>query len=164
MGTWGGAEQHTSSPPQATLAPRGPGARHARRSRGSAAQVSALLRAIPSGAPAPVRSGSGRRARKVELRASRAAGPGRQGGPQGAGVGCAVWRGEGHRMRSQILGARGSGLAGNFCGAGERGGSGRRLREAWRLGWRDHSAFSGRIPGRRARIPMEGRTRFRGFS
>lgn len=79
VGTWGGAEQHTSSPPQATLAPRGPSARHARRRRGSEAQVSARAGAIPSGAPASARPRSGRRARKVELRASQAAGPGHQG-------------------------------------------------------------------------------------
>lgn len=164
VGTWGGAEQHTSSLPQATLAPRGPGSRHARRRRGSATQVSARARAIPSGAPVPARPRSGRRAHKVELRAPRTARPGSQGGAQSAGAGCAVWRGEGHWMRSQIPSARGSGLAGNFCGAREYGGSERRPREAWRLGWHEQSAFSARIPGRRERIPVEGRTRFRGFS
>lgn len=70
VGTWGGAEQHTSSPPQATLAPRGSGAHHARRRRGSLAQVRAPGRAIPSGAPTLARPQGGCRALKVELRAS----------------------------------------------------------------------------------------------
>lgn len=127
VGTWGGAELHTSSLPQATPTPHRPGARHARRRSGSVILVSARVRAIPSGPPAPARPHGDLGARKVELSASQAVGLELQDRPRGAGVGCAVQRGEGHWMRCLIPGARGPGIAGNFYRARERGGRSRRL-------------------------------------
>lgn len=127
VGTWGGAEPHTSSLPQATPTPHRPGARHARRRSGSVILVSARVRAIPSGPPAPARPHGDLGARKVELSASQAVGLELQDRPRGAGVGCAVQRGEGHWMRCLIPGARGPGIAGNFYRARERGGRSRRL-------------------------------------
>lgn len=120
-------------------------------------------RAFPSGAPAPERPHGGHRAHKVELRASWAVGVERHGGPQGAGVGCAVGRGEGHWMWRLISGARGLGLAGNFCSVWERGGGGRKLREGLVTWVACQFVPPCKIPGRRGRIPVAGRTGLQGL-